>query len=86
MDWFYCEECGAKFTEDDVMIVREEERHSWLDDCPVEIRHEWLCPDCGSGCIQECDYCDWCGDPFRPGELIDGICERCRKELELEDE
>lgn len=82
MDFYYCEICGAVFMEDDMTILRHEEPHGELDGCPSEILYERLCPECGSASIEECEYCDWCGEPFKPEDLVDGMCEKCRKELE----
>lgn len=80
-DVYYCQECGAMFLYQDIHFERVENRHFWLDDCPVEVWCEKLCPECGSWCIEEAEYCEWCGEPFKPGELVDGFCEDCRKEL-----
>lgn len=82
MDFYYCEICGAVFMEEDMTILRHEEPHGELDGCPSEILYERLCPECGSASIEECEYCDWCGEPFKPEDLVDGMCEKCRKELE----
>lgn len=80
--WWYCKDCGSVFMYEDIRFEKVENRHWWLDDCPVETWCDRLCPECGSMDIDECEYCEYCGDPFKPGELIDYICERCRKEEE----
>lgn len=79
MEWYYCECCGAVFAKEDIRVNSGCDVHWWLDDKPKEYWAEWLCPECGSACIEECEYCEYCGDPFKPGELVDGVCEECRK-------
>ena len=81
-EWYYCDQCGAVFPADDMRVITFEECHWWLDDRPTETWHEWLCPECGSAAVEECEYCDGCGDALRPDQLIDGFCEQCRKEVE----
>lgn len=81
MDWYYCQDCGAVFPEHEIRTEQIENRHWWLDDCPVERLTECHCPECGSSDIEEAAYCDYCGDPFRPEDLVDGLCASCREEL-----
>ena len=85
MDWYYCQDCGAVFSEEDLLVETVENRHWWLDDCPVERLTEYSCPECGSNDVEEAEYCDYCGDAFRPEDLTDGVCARCRNaEKDLE--
>lgn len=77
---WYCEECGALFQGMNAHIEHVENRHWWLDDCPVEHWTEMYCPECGSPAIYEAPECDGCGEVFRPQDLVDGFCEKCRKE------
>lgn len=79
MNWYYCQDCGAVFSEEDLLVETVENRHWWLDDCPVERWTEYSCPECGSSDVEEAEYCDYCGDAFRPEDLTDGVCAKCRK-------
>jgi hypothetical protein len=80
MKYYYCEDCKAIFSEEEVTVIVNENRHWWLDDCPIETWTEYECPECGSSYIEECEYCDMCGEPCMPDTLIDGLCEKCKKE------
>ncbi len=80
-DWNYCESCGSIFTHDEIRIVTHRTVHYWLDDKPTDFEYEWLCPECGSACIEEAEYCEICGEPLRPSDLVDGLCEICREEV-----
>ena len=80
MYWYYCKDCGAVFSAEELVVEDVENRHWWLDDCPVERWTEYSCPECGSSDVEEAEYCDYCGDAFAPSDLIDGMCARCRAE------
>lgn len=85
MDWLYCNDCHAVFMAEDASIRREEERHYWLDDSPVEVLYMRCCPECGSSDIDEAAYCDECGCAFAPDGLDDNfLCEECREKYEGE--
>ena len=81
MNWMCCENCGELFEEHDARVEVTKNIHYWLDDKPVEEWCDYLCPECGSADIHDAPYCDNCGDAVRPEDLIDGLCEMCRKEL-----
>lgn len=85
MDWMYCEDCKAIFIKDDAGVRVERDVHYWLDDKPVEEWAEWFCPECGSGNIEEADYCEICGEVIIPEDSPDGLCEECRKREEGKD-
>ena len=74
MEYYYCEDCGAVFMKEDMTVSCEEEPHPWIDGCPVEKLYEWHCPECGSSDVKECEYCEDCGEPCRPDDLVDGVC------------
>lgn len=78
MDYYYCNDCGAIFNDECAKYAVTVERHWWLDDCPAETLTEMLCPECGSFDIEECSYCEECGEACRPQDLIDYLCEKCR--------
>ena len=82
MEFYCCEDCGEIFLKEDIIVVCEEEPQPWVDGCPVEKIYEWHCPECGSSDINECEYCEECGEPFRPQDLVDGVCESCRDATE----
>lgn len=80
MDYFYCNDCHEIFSEEEAIYSTVENVHWWLDDKPVERWTERLCPYCRSDDLEECEYCDYCGEPFPPGALpADGMCAECRK-------
>ena len=79
ISYWYCHRCKEIIPRDELRIVREEERHYWLDDSPVEVSYNVFCPYCGSEEIDETDYCDVCGSPCIPDDLEDGICKECRE-------
>ena len=83
MAWYYCNDCGSVFQENEIRVVTGEDRHWWLDDCPVERWTELHCPECDSEDIDEAEYCDYCGDAFRPEDLTDGICQACLEKGEI---
>lgn len=86
MGLWYCKECSACFTDEDVAWTCEEEQHTWLDDCPVERFYFRHCPVCGSEDIEECPECEECGGQFHPDDLDEnGLCQDCR-EREAEEE
>ena len=86
MGLWYCKECSECFTDEDVAWICEEERHTWLDDCPVERLYFRHCPVCGSEDIEECPECESCGGQFHPDDLDEnGLCPDCR-EREVEEE
>lgn len=80
MGWYYCKDCGKVMRESEIHVETGEDIHWWLDDCPAERWTEWYCPDCGGEDLEEAVFCDYCGDPFRPEDLTDGVCARCRAE------
>ena len=83
VSYWHCLECNEIIPRDELRIVREEERHYWLDDCPVEVNYICFCPYCGSEELEEAEYCEGCGDPYGPDELdADGLCVTCRAKLE----
>ena len=83
--YWYCQDCGGIIPRDELRIIRHEERHYWLDDCPVEDFYEIRCPYCGSELIDEAEYCDGCGEPCSPKDLTDGLCAVCREKAEKEE-
>ncbi len=83
MEFYYCEDYGAIFMKEDITVVCEEEPQPWVDGCPVEKIYEWHCPECGSSDVNECEYCEDCGEPFAPGDLVDGVCVNCRDAEEI---
>ena len=78
--YWYCQACGEVIPKEELKIVREVERHYWLDDCPAEVSYRVYCPYCGAEEIDEAEYCEYCGEPCNPKDLIDGLCEICRNE------
>lgn len=78
-EWLYCQDCKSIFMKEDVGCRVERDVHYWLDDQPVEEWVEWFCPECGSGNIEEADYCEVCGEVIIPEDSPDGLCEECRK-------
>ena len=80
--WYYCESCGSLFMSEDVRIIREEEYHPGLDGIQTEYMCYYACPECGSTCLEEADYCEICGEPMVPDSSWDGLCEACRREEE----
>ena len=52
---FYCLACGAKFLGMEADYHTVQERHIWLDDCPVETLSFMACPECGCEDIEEID-------------------------------
>lgn len=52
---FYCLACGAKFLGMEADYHTVQERHIWLDDCPVETLLFMACPECGCEDIEEID-------------------------------
>ena len=82
VSYWVCQECHEVIPRDDLRIVREENRHWWLDDCPVEVSYSVYCPYCGSEWVEEAEYCEGCGEPCDPKDLEYGLCEVCRKEKE----
>lgn len=53
MEWMRCDTCKAVFPEEDVRVSVKRIHHSYLEDNPVERFYSWLCPECGSECIEE---------------------------------
>lgn len=78
--WFYCADCGALFQGMNAHIESGVDVHWWLDDCPKEYWSYMYCPECRSDNIEVAPECDGCGEIFRPQDLVDGFCEKCRKE------
>ena len=78
--YWACEDCKEVFPRSDLKEVRAEQRCFWLDDCPTEVLYEFHCPICGSEFITEAVYCENCGEPCLPEDLVDGWCAVCRKE------
>ena len=77
VSYWYCQRCRGIIAQEDLSLVREEERHYWLDDSPVETYVTARCPYCGSEEIDEAEYCEVCGEPFAPEDLEDGVCKEC---------
>lgn len=79
MRWMYCYNCKNIFLEEDIISIKHEECHWWLDDKPTEVYYECNCPYCKSDDMEECNYCDICGEPIPP-DKHDTLCEVCIEE------
>ena len=80
--FWVCQDCNEIIPRDELQVIRHEEWHYWLDGYLAEMFYEIRCPYCGSELIDEAEYCDGCGEPCSPRDLVDGLCAVCRKEAE----
>lgn len=73
MNWFTCNSCPATFHEDESPI-----RGAYNPDARRTL-HFHTCPDCGSDDLAEAFECDYCGEHFAAGDMIDGTdcCKGC---------
>lgn len=73
MDWYYCNECGEFFSEDEADCVSD--FHAELigmgGDCSETFM---VCPHCGSDDFDYANECELCGDPIQDGHF----CEDCK--------
>lgn len=68
MKYFYCDDCGSIFSEEDAGTKRIEWGHSE--------KEVYACPDCKNTYVEEADTCEICGKPMKP--TGDEYCDDCK--------
>lgn len=72
---YLCENCNSVFDIDDV-----------IDDYDYNTNyHDTKCPCCGSRFFEEARQCEVCGEYVVKDELVDGICESCLDDCDIDD-
>lgn len=78
---FICNDCGNVFEEPEYFTWTETlcvlDGRPYREDCA-----EPICPDCGTTNFEEAYACENCGEWGWDFELTDGLCDKCRKDLE----
>lgn len=72
MKWYYCDNCGNVFDEEEAGTYSE-----W--------NVEWLaCPKCGDYGIEEAEECCLCGEHVAEHDMLmgdDHICRKCAEQI-----
>lgn len=70
MTYFYCEDCGNIFSEEDAKVR--------VEDWGYGTREIYVCPECFNKNITDAEKCECCGEPIAPTEKF---CEICKHDL-----
>lgn len=76
---YMCENCGAAFEDPHITPGS-------TADCAGEIVSlpgDTECPHCGWGGYDELEQCEGCDEWYEPGQLEDGLCERCYMQRQI---